>query len=260
MVFATTVRGAVFVGSLVAAIACGQQVTVTTPWRGASDGFYEGFGVRGGWHWPGPNGASIFPWGPGVTPPFAPGFGPSPSFGGGFGVRGTGGGFGLNFFGASGSHSSLSMDSASLTIPNGGVGYIQDATIYPFVTGFVPVVGDFRSSPLTERLARLHAGESAASAPTIAPPTAGPATGALAPSTTSSAERGDISVAEIRRQRSQSSAAEQDALAQMIGDAQEAEASGRYGAARVRYRQAAARAEGDLKAELLRRLDALREK
>jgi hypothetical protein len=46
----------------------------------------------------------------------------------------------------------------------------------------------------------------------------------------------------------------------MIGDAQEAEASGRYGAARVRYRQAAARAEGDLKAELLRRLDALREK
>ena len=67
----------------------------------------------------------------------------------------------------------------------------------------------------------------------------------------SSAERGDISVAEIRQQQAREVQAEQQKLQLLIEEAQTAERVGRYGAARVRYKQAALLAEGELRKTLL---------
>jgi hypothetical protein len=245
-----------------------QQVTVTVPRVGVQDSFYENFGVGWGGRWSGPGGHGFFNWGPGgVRPPFAPGFSPSGGFGFGLGGFGRGGSGWLGFYGASGSSRSIAMDSASLTVPNGGVGMIQDATLRPFVTGFEPVVGQYATSPVAERLMRTGAGENPTSTTTAAAGDSNNGSRSGPPQrrvTASSAEQGDISVNEIRKQKETSRAAEQQKQEQeltwLIADAVDAERNGRFGAARVRYRQAAARADGDAKQELLRRLRALEEK
>jgi hypothetical protein len=245
-----------------------QQVTVTVPRVGVQDSFYENFGVGWGGRWSGPGGHGFFNWGPGgVRPPFAPGFSPSGGFGFGIGGFGRGGSGWLGFSGASGSSRSIAMDSVSLTVPNGGVGMIQDVTVRPFVTGLEPVVGQYATSPVAERLTRASAGENPTS---TTPATAGDSNNGSRSGSpqrrmaASSAEQGDISVNEIRKQKETSRDAEQQKqeqeLNQLIADAKDAERNGRFGAARVRYRQAAARADGNAKQELLRRLRALEEK
>lgn len=256
--------------SLHAPVSSAQQTTVTVPRVGVQDSFYENFGVGWGGRWSGPGGHGFFNWGPGgARPPFAPGFSPSGSGRGGFGFGGFGGGGSgwLGFFGDSGCNRTLTMDSASLTVPNGGVGMIQDATMRPFVTGFDPVVGEYATSPVAERLTRAGAGErptSGASATATDADNGSRSGSAPRRAAASSATQGDISVDEIRRQKEASLAAEQQKreqeLARLIADAKDAEQSGRFGAARVRYRQAAARADGEVKQELLRRLRAIEEK
>jgi hypothetical protein len=76
----------------------------------------------------------------------------------------------------------------------------------------------------------------------------------------SSAERGDISLAEIRaRQAGHPEADPADEINNLIDTARLAEASGRMGAARIRYQQAAAKATGELKRALLAKCESLRE-
>jgi hypothetical protein len=76
----------------------------------------------------------------------------------------------------------------------------------------------------------------------------------------SSAERGEISVAEIRRLQAVEDAQRRQELEQLIAEGREAESQGRMSIARVRYRQAAARAEGEQRQQLLRAADRLANK
>jgi hypothetical protein len=200
----------------------------------------------------------------------------------------------------------MTSSSAVMTLPNGGIGSIQSGTWTPFVTGWIPVVGDAQPltfhSPLHDRLQRLRAGETSgprthymqkppASPPMI--PTSSPdpfatntpqtarsanatsaelkidnqvapakfiaisqgGAGKLAPhQSNSSANHGDISVAEIRRQNEFAAESLQQQVAQLIALAEEAEQQKKFGAARTFYRQAFSRATGDLKRELADRL------
>jgi hypothetical protein len=158
-------------------------------------------------------------------------------------------------------------------LQNGGTGYIQDISVRPFVTGLIPVVGSTAVSPVEERLERLRQ-EAALTNPNSQPTDAELLLGAGASQSTSntgpspsvpatsrsSAERGDISLAEIRaRQAGHPEADPADEINNLIDTARLAEASGRMGAARIRYQQAAAKATGELKRALLAKCESLRE-
>jgi hypothetical protein len=67
-------------------------------------------------------------------------------------------------------------------------------------------------------------------------------------------------LAEIRRQQADGSVKSESELETLISQAQLAEASGRYGAARVRYRQAAEKAVGAMREQLLAKYESLADK
>jgi hypothetical protein len=163
------------------------------------------------------------------------------------------------------------MSAPTITVPNGGVGFIQDATIRPFVTGLIPVVGGYYASPLEERLDRWRH-ERTTGSRRASPEVAASAERAnvtdgsdalvlkAAPTPSSTAETGDVSLAEIRRSQARDATNERAELHRLIAEAREAEQSAHYGAARVRYRSAAARARGPLKDQLLSKLRSLQDK
>jgi hypothetical protein len=82
-----------------------------------------------------------------------------------------------------------------------------------------------------------------------------PATSGSAAS--SSANHGDISVAEIRRQQAQQDAARQEEIQVRIEKARGYEEAGKPGLAKIYYQQAASRADGELKRQLLDKLRSL---
>jgi hypothetical protein len=117
-----------------------QQAAVGTPFRGAGDSFYERFGV--GW---GVNTRGLaFSFGsPNMgVPPFGnfdPSAGLNTSFH--FGQPGNGGFFNLSA--GQGFRQNLVTQAPSVTVMNGQTGYVADASLSPFVMGYVPVVGGF---------------------------------------------------------------------------------------------------------------------
>jgi hypothetical protein len=243
----------------------GQQVQIATPQVGVQESFYESFGTRWGFSFGGPNGGVFFDRGGGgpVRPPFG-GFDGASQARFGYGLRGGNGSFSMNFSAVQGSRRSMSMSAPSLTLPNGGVGGIWDTSLRPFVTSWIPVVGSggvlppaYWVSPLKERLAR-GALESPVTAPMASQQTAAPDPGApLRPVRESSAQHGDVSVAEIRQQQREADASGQE-LRRLVAQAESAERAGRRGAARIAYRQAAERAAGALKTRLVKKLESLR--
>jgi hypothetical protein len=70
------------------------------------------------------------------------------------------------------------------------------------------------------------------------------------PAALSSATRGDVSVADIRRQQSAQASAEDDEIASLIEQARGQEALGKPGLAKIFYQQAARRATGDTRYQL----------
>ncbi len=147
-------------------------------------------------------------------------------------------------------------------------------------------------SPLAERLAQLQQQQAAGRAPANVAPAAGlnpvaalkpapalpareeaplvlnggrPAVGAAAgpaisgSAADSSANHGDISVAEIRRQQTQQEAARQEEIQVRIEKARGYEEAGKPGLAKIYYQQAATRADGDLKKQLLDKIRTLDE-
>jgi hypothetical protein len=196
----------------------------------------------------------------------------------GFGMGGSGFNTGTNLGFSQGSSRSMVMQAPTVVIPNGGQGTIIDTIQRPFVTGYIPVVGGAGApvivggygvpgfgqpvsppvSPLFERIQRLKAqGGYQRHAPDRSGQRAAGREEPLAmdggrqsagPST---AERGDLSVAEIRRQQ----AAERDTadkdLATWIERARGAEAAGKTNVARIYYRMAAGRATGELKQQMI---------
>ncbi|MEX0819034.1 MAG: hypothetical protein WD070_05565 [Pirellulaceae bacterium] len=250
-----------------------QQVYTTVPLVSSSDSFYESFGTDWGFHHRGRNGYMFFNRGGANTgiPAFG-GYDPNADARFGFGTRGRNGSSYFNAWASQGSNRTITSSAPGLMLQHGGRGFVQDVSVRPFVTGLSPVVGDRVVSPVDERLERLRQ-EAAAANPHTQPTDAELLLGARADQTTSthrptspspapsrsSAERGDISLAEIRQQAKRAEADPQEELNHLIATAQRAEASGRIGAARIRYQQASAKATGDLKQALLAKSKSLRE-
>lgn len=257
---------AIFVAALPSVLSA-QQSTIGTPLGTGGHSFHENigltWGLRGnGWFFNSPRLAPS---------PFAGG---GASFGGGFG----GGGFRLTA--EQGSSSSMSSQSPSVTVMNGGTGYFSDTTIRPFVTGLVPVVGNMPSAPpiplmrgnninpVLERLGRLEA-EGGLAPPAAARPAeeaeakkdaplilGGGAAGRAA----SSAERGDLSVAEIKARRAADAPDHPSEVNALLAKAEAAAADGKPGVARIYLQMAARRATSDQQNEIQARLRDLIEK
>jgi hypothetical protein len=146
----------------VATVACpvvvlAQDVVVGTPLHNLGDSFYESFGTSGSWS----GGNAFFNWGGGgAVPPYG-GYDPSADARFGFSA----GGLHLGFTAGQGSSRFSSSQTPMVTVPNGGMGGMFSGTLTPFVTGFVPVVGEDGgvygggSTMLEDRLSRMQGGE-----------------------------------------------------------------------------------------------------
>ena len=264
-----------------------QQVTVGVPNQVLSDSFYENFGI--GWGFssrpPGGNGGFFFNNGGmgGAIPAFG-GFDPNAGANLGFRVGGPNGSFNFNMAAGSGSSRSITSTTPMITMPNGGFGSIQSGEIRPFVTGIVPVVGDggqpiTATNPLTERLRRIQTGEQAGpryaaqapqranspavaadSAPAESTPTNDAASGGSVANdpATSTAQRGDLSVKELREQRASADQVATRELAELVAKAEAAEAEGKRTVARIYFQQAQRRATGAQARELADRANRLK--
>lgn len=255
---------------------CGQYTAVTSPFNNVGSSFYENIGVNWGFSAGGFN----FSYGP-MAVPGIPGAGGMPGAGAnlGFGFGGSGGSGFMNLHAAQGSNATINSQAASVVVPNGGTGSIFSGQVRPFVTGLVPVVGDYSAipralgapagparSPLQESIARLEAsqwrpnsaGLQERAAPEERPDRRAALPGAGVVGPVSTADRGDLGVAEIRRQQAGEDAAAEREVAVLVERARGAEARGKPNVAKIYYRQAASRATGEAKQKILARIESLR--
>jgi hypothetical protein len=246
--------------------AAAQQVNLDAPFNSVGHSYYEQIGVRWGlsgrnWFFnfggPGP--------GAGVAPPFG-GFDPNAGANFGVGFRGNGFNGFFNLTAGQGSNTTFGSASPSVTVMNGQTGFFADTQQRPFVTGLVPVVGSPIMVPpvlppyappqsvLQERVSRLQAGEGSAAASEPAP--AAPASSS--PSDGSTAERGDLSVAEIKAakaaERSTREAALAEEIAVLIEKAKGKIEAGQPSVAKAYLQMAARKATGDQRAEIQRQI------
>ena len=258
-----------------------QQVQVTTPLVNVTDSFYENIGLNWGYQSNNPNGFSFNFGSPNSTAPAFGGFDPSSQARFGFGTSTGGGRLSFNLSAGQGSNRTVTSSAPTLTLQNGVPGSIQDVSVRPFVVGFTPIVGGrpmgpvttrpVLTSPIAERMSRLRQQAAAANprarqsdrelllGASQRDADSQPTRTTSAPrATDSSAAHGDISLAEIRRQQqAQPRKSDNGELQALIDTARVAEAGGYLGAARIRYRKAAAQATGQLKADLLAKLESL---
>lgn len=252
-----------------------QQVLVETPFQQTGNSFYENNGI--GWNYSRPNFFINVP--NGVQPPFGLGD-PSADAQLGFGFGLGGGRLNFNLGMGQGSTTTNSVTSPSIMLPNGGTGSLFHGSFRPFVTSFIPVVGGggfggaggFGGrwngfgvgnsnpylpapvpatvqvvSPLRQKLERLAAegkldslgqGNGNGNGATHARGT----TSAVQVRQQSSAERGDISVAEIRRNQAATDAAKGAPYERTAQKAAQFESQGKLVSARQYYKQAARQA------------------
>jgi hypothetical protein len=168
----------------------------------------------------------------------------------------------------------------SVVIHNGQQGTFSDTSQTPFVTSIIPVLGDAfvppyyptaapPVHPLQERLARLREEQKRQGNSAQRAAAAAEALGnqnlsredrlslkAVA-SQGSSAGHGDLSVAEIKNRQKAEEAAKQTEVEAYIERAKGAEAAGKANVAKIYYRQALARATGELRDELQAKLQEL---
>ena len=219
---------------LAAAGASAQQATVGAPYRSVGDSYFERTGTNWGFNLGGVN--ARFGGGLGV-PPFGR-FDPSAGLSGGLNFRGPAGiGF-FNFGMAQGFGRSFVGQSPSLTMLNGRPGSIGDVSQSPFVIGYVPVVGGV--------------------------PLIGPWTPMLAPppyliEPVDNEELRPIRVPAGLRHCGVGSAgrAGRNRCRRHQSPLHAAEKAGKPNVAKIYYRQAAARATGEIRRQALGRLEAL---
>lgn len=277
----------IFGGVLAAFIFCvvgvmqAQQVNLQAPLVTATDSFSERFGVGFGFRFPGgffnQNSFGV------AQPPFAdPG---AVNSGANFGFSLGKGPYraNFNFAAGQGSRRSLVSQTPSVTVQNGGSGAIFDGTVRPFVTGVIPVVGGISgrvpptgyaatrqyatpSGPtLYDRYQNYMAQKAAGTLPDTAPNLSEAAKREIemASGLTSTAGHGDISVADIKRNRELARIAEEEAVerevAALLAKAEGARSARKFGLAKVYYQQAAARAEEPLKAKIKAQIAGLAE-
>lgn len=265
--------GVVLVWILTAQWTAAQQVLFTSPLVGVQDRFYEQVGVQWAVSWRGSTDQSFFNFGGPSTavPPFG-GFRANSAARFGFGTLGNGAGASLNFTAAQGNSRTVTSAASSVTVANGAIGSFQNATIRPFVTGLVPIVGARSmpltlTSPLAGRIARLRHVGSVARPPAKSQTLRRRSSDRNSPSPQewpvlrrrpSTADHGDISIAEIRKRQAVEDSAAAERLRELIDQAKHAEQNGHLGAARIRYERAARQARGDLKRQLLEKVASLR--
>lgn len=222
-----------------------QMIEIETPLQTGTNSFYERMGVGFSFDLPGtsrivglnPNG---IPTADGAIPFRIGGFGAVPPFGGydpnadttfGLGYRfGRGGAINLNFAFGQGSNQTYTSTTPTIVITNGTTGFVSDTSQRPFVTSIIPVLGD---GVLPEAPPEARAGAPRAASEDSRP------WNRVSP--TSSAESGDISVAEIRQQRQRAKDAEIDAL---LAKAHLAAQQDKPASARIYFRNALRRAAG----------------
>ena len=268
-----------FVWPLTVPNADAQQVRATTPLTNVSNGFFERVGIGLGYHsdhfwfnWPGANSA---------LPPFG-GYDPGADATLGFRSRG----FSFQMAASQGSNRVLSGQSAGVTVINGGRGSIFSGSQRPFVIGVVPVVGGGGSagvgglpgpfaapgggrpiSPVSQAIQRMQAGD-------VPPPRKNPdqrahnksvgphsadtkLVGKLSESRTSSAGRGDLSVAEIRSRQAELDQSEQEEVLELVRRGRVAEKAEKPKLATIYYQMAMRRATGRIKRQLRERIQSL---
>ena len=120
--------------------ASAQQATISTPFNSVSDSFFERVGTSWGFNAGGVR-ARFGGGNPGV-PPFGR-FDPNAGLRTGVGFVGPGGNGFLNLAMGQGSRQSLVSQTPSVTMMNGGRGFVSDSSQSPFVIGYMPVVGGF---------------------------------------------------------------------------------------------------------------------
>jgi hypothetical protein len=277
--------------------ALGQQVQLTNPYHQLSDSFYENFGLgwgmsgRGFFFNTGAMNSTPPPFGgydPGNDAMFG-GFMRGGGFSFGFGLSAGTGSTRTNTVtsptivmpngGTAGLFDGSQRPFVTGVIPVVGGGVFQGAT--PGVRSSYPTA----VSPLQERLARIQQGETpparrsatardpqdtapealekSEDSPLVlrgggkdAGPDAGPR-GTAGGSAGSTAAQGDISVAEIRRQQAAGDDSQRAELLDRLEKARSCEEAGKLSSAKVYYQQAAARATGDLKQQLLEKIRSL---
>ena len=249
-------------GSLVcwtalAQLAAAQHATVTTPFNTGSSNFFEQIGVGfnvniGGFHFQ-QNGAPL------AAPQFG---GTTPNAGAttGFALSVPGGMAYFNITASQGSRQSQTSQTVSTTMMNGTTAGFSDTTQTPFVVSQGPPM-----TPALERWQQLQEGGPAVprsprnTSSASDPPASGgkPNPAAAADASASSA----LSVAELRQLRARQTQAAHEALEHetqaLVQRAREAEHSGKASVARLYYQQAARRATGPERDELLSHAEAL---
>jgi hypothetical protein len=257
-----------------AGTAAAQQTQVTLPSHRLNEGFFERIGV--GWHWESthPNSRMFFTY-PGLNSavPFFGGWDPATDARFGFAGRKGNTRFGFNMALQQGSTRTMIGSAPSVMVPNGGFGSISSTTLRPFVTGWIPVVGQgqqfrppLRLPPAWQsRTAELSRSSARRKEPRLSKQTDDaplristrqPKTN----STITTATRGEQSVAEIHRNQLLQDQARLQEVGELVERARGAEQAGKLGVARIYYQQAANRSTGELKALLLEREQELKQR
>ena len=177
--------------------------------------------------------------------------------------------FGFNMALQQGSSRTMIGSAPSVMVPNGGSGSISSTMMRPFVTGWIPVVGQQVRPPLLlpptwqSRTAQLSRSSVGSKKPrTIKSVDDAPLRiSSREPRTNSSittATRGDASVAEIRRNQLLQDQARLQEVEELVERARGAEQAGKLGVARIYYQQAANRSTGELRTLLLERQEELK--
>lgn len=222
-------------------IATAQMIDVGTPTYGFGNSWYERHGVDFGFSLPGgqwggsrvvgllpngqftPNGQLQFTQGSfGGTLPIFGGYDPNAAGRLGFGVSGHGGGFHLGFEFGKGSTRTITSTAPSLMVQNGGGGFIGTGQWTPFVTGWIPVVGNYPGpQPIDNAVTRaVQSGQlrldnlGTRSSEDFALPSQGSSFRSDDSMTRSTAETASESVAAIRATK----AAEKEAVKQQLAD------------------------------------------
>ncbi len=250
-----------------------QQVVISSPFHNIQEGFYEHIGFGMGYSNIGPRGGWFFDFNSmnGAVPPFGGWAGGGARFG--FGSRNGNSRFNFNMVMAQGNTRSMTVVAPSITVPNGYGGSIFSGSMRPFVTGWVPVVGQGWSvqpvipyrhgaADLREKLRRVNESREESTSPKAPEPDlvlGKQVTPPVGPRFSSSAERGDDSLQSIRKQLAEEDRQQLAEAYELIIEGQQAELAGKKGVARIYYRQAANRCQGKLREELLRHCEHLKQ-
>lgn len=237
-------------------VASAQYSFVQTPFNSASNSFYENIGVS--WGLQGRGWFANFGGAGGGVPSGFGGFDPNAQATFGTGFRGNGFSGNFRMTAGQGSDSTLTTSTPGVMVPNGGMGFFSDVQQRPFVLGVVPVVGE-PVSPLRWRLERMaELGNSpAAGGASVAESKENSGGGS---SITSTADRGDLSVAAIKVQQAAEEAAKASEIAELLAKARELEADGKISSAKIHYRRAAHRATGKEQQEITAKIRELEKK